>query len=194
MPIDLPDYTEITEGLFIGKCVLWSYLVAFASAPPLSNTDSLSSLASATTLPEHPERGVTHILSVCHEYPETSSDTNERKAGPSSTPAPSSTHPRHHRIAVHDSEYEALLPHLPAAVAFIREALDAGPATSGDAQSVGVGLKSSAEDTVPDNVASKNHRVLVHCVMGISRSVAVVCAYRMSARALRYPVCLTMLQ
>ena len=53
----------------------------------------------------------------------------------------------HLTIPVEDSEYEDLLIHMPTACRFIQDALDGG----------GV--------------------VLVHCVMGISRSAAVMCAY-----------------
>jgi len=55
---------------------------------------------------------------------------------------------RHYRIEVEDIDYEDLLIHLPSACRFIDEALRSG----------GV--------------------VLVHCVQGISRSAAVVAAYR----------------
>jgi len=51
-------------------------------------------------------------------------------------------------IPVQDSEYEDLLIHLPNACLFIETALSHGG------------------------------KVLVHCVMGISRSATVVCAYR----------------
>jgi membrane-associated phospholipid phosphatase len=51
-------------------------------------------------------------------------------------------------IPVQDSEYEDLLIHLPNACLFIETAL------------------------------SRGGKVLVHCVMGISRSATVVCAYR----------------
>lgn len=51
-------------------------------------------------------------------------------------------------VAVQDSEYEDILIHLPGACLFIETALSCGG------------------------------RVLVHCVMGISRSATVVCAYR----------------
>lgn len=53
-------------------------------------------------------------------------------------------------IPVQDSEYEDILIHLPNACHFIEKALGSGG------------------------------RVLVHCVMGISRSATVVCAYRKS--------------
>lgn len=51
-------------------------------------------------------------------------------------------------IPVQDSEYEDLLIHLPNACLFIETAL------------------------------SRNGKVLVHCVMGVSRSATVICAYR----------------
>jgi len=53
------------------------------------------------------------------------------------------------RISVEDVDYADLLIHLPAAVQFIEQSLDEG----------GV--------------------VLVHCLQGLSRSAAVVAAYRM---------------
>jgi len=90
------------------------------------------SLAAAKSLADHPELGITHVLSVCPEYP--------------------SKGPRHLCIPVQDSEYEDLLIHLPQACHFIQTALDAGG------------------------------KVLVHCVMGISRSVTVVCAFLMETR------------
>lgn len=50
-------------------------------------------------------------------------------------------------IPVQDTEYDDLLVHLPQACQFIQAALDEGG------------------------------RVLVHCVMGISRSATVICAF-----------------
>ncbi|KZP09985.1 phosphatases II [Athelia psychrophila] len=73
--------------------------------------------------------GITHIISVCPNYP--------------------STGPNHLEISVLDSEYENLLIHLPNACRFIQDALDSGG------------------------------RVLVHCVMGVSRSCTVTAAYLM---------------
>ncbi|KAG6839051.1 hypothetical protein C0991_006340, partial [Blastosporella zonata] len=58
-----------------------------------------------------------------------------------------STGPNHLTIAVDDSEYDNILIHLPGACQFIEAALKSGG------------------------------RVLVHCVMGISRSATVVAAY-----------------
>ena len=72
--------------------------------------------------------GITHIVSVCPDYP--------------------STGPRHLTIPVEDSELENLLIHLPEACRFIHNALEQGG------------------------------RVLIHCVMGISRSTTVLAAYR----------------
>jgi len=74
--------------------------------------------------------GITHVLSVCPEYPADPEDN------------------RHLCIPVQDSEFENLLVHLPVACSFIQDAVDAGG------------------------------KVLVHCVMGISRSATVICAYR----------------
>ncbi|KAJ8517744.1 hypothetical protein ONZ45_g5119 [Pleurotus djamor] len=67
-------------------------------------------------------------------------------------PEYASTGPNHLSIPVQDSEYENLLVHLPNACCFIQNALDRGG------------------------------KVLVHCVMGISRSTTVVCAYLMKTR------------
>lgn len=72
--------------------------------------------------------GITHILSVCPNFP--------------------STGPNHLQISVLDTEHENLLIHLPKACRFIQNSLDSGG------------------------------RVLVHCVMGVSRSATVVSAYR----------------
>ena len=74
---------------------------------------------------------ITHIVSVCPDYP--------------------STGPRHLTIQVQDSELDNLLIHLPEACRFIQNALEQGG------------------------------RVLIHCVMGISRSTTVLAAYRESS-------------
>jgi len=85
--------------------------------------------------------GITHMLSVCPDYP--------------------SKGPGHVIIPVEDSEYEDLLIHMPEACQFIQTALDEGG------------------------------KVLVHCVMGISRSAAVVCAYLMYSRHLAASAAIT---
>ena len=86
------------------------------------------SLSAALSEKHHKSVGVTHILSVCPDYPSTSKN--------------------HLTINVHDSEYEDLLIHLPRACQFIEDAV------------------------------SRGGKVLVHCVMGVSRSSTVVAAYR----------------
>lgn len=84
----------------------------------LSSSNSLvCSLSTALTLREHPELGITHVLSVCPNYPENTKGSDD------SCP-PSVQNPRHRCIAVEDSEYEDILSHLPSAVAFIRDALE----------------------------------------------------------------------
>jgi dual specificity phosphatase 12 len=80
--------------------------------------------------------GITHILSVCPNFP--------------------STGPNHLQISVLDTEHENLLIHFPKACQFIQNSLDGGG------------------------------RVLVHCVMGVSRSPAVVSAYCESLVLLYY--------
>ncbi|KAF8191644.1 protein-tyrosine phosphatase-like protein [Mycena galopus ATCC 62051] len=66
----------------------------------------------------------------------------------------SSTGPKHLVIPVNDSEYEDLLIYLPDACRFIEDALAEGG------------------------------RVLIHCIMGISRSTTVLAAYLMKTRSL----------
>ncbi|KAL0950401.1 hypothetical protein HGRIS_010359 [Hohenbuehelia grisea] len=88
----------------------------------------IGNLTAAQSADSLSQNGITHILSVCPDYPSTSTN--------------------HLTIPVLDSEYENILIHLPKACDFIQHVLDQGG------------------------------RVLVHCLMGISRSTAVVCAYR----------------
>jgi hypothetical protein len=90
-------------------------------------TTSTISLSAALSLELRQKLGITHIVSVCPDYP--------------------STGPKHLTIAVDDSEYENLLVRLPQACQFMQDTLDEGGT------------------------------VLVHCLMGISRSTTVVAAY-----------------
>lgn len=87
----------------------------------------LFSLSAALSVEQRQCLSITHVLSICPDFP--------------------STGPKHMNIPIEDSEYEDLLIHFPQACRFIESALDQGG------------------------------RVLVHCVMGISRSVAVVAAF-----------------
>ncbi|PPQ92758.1 hypothetical protein CVT25_003867, partial [Psilocybe cyanescens] len=86
-------------------------------------------LSAALSVEQRNEYSITHILSVCPEYPSTDNAQD------------------HLNISIEDSEYEDLLIHLPEACRFIEDAVE------------------------------KGGRVLVHCVMGISRSPAVVAAF-----------------
>ena len=99
--------------------------------PLLSNASRIEAAKSPRTLSE---RRITHIVSVGSE------------PIPADNPASGI---RQLRIRVEDVDYADLLIHLPAACAFIHQAL------------------------------SNNGVVLVHCVQGLSRSAAVVAAYCM---------------
>ncbi|KAF8076945.1 protein-tyrosine phosphatase-like protein [Lyophyllum atratum] len=94
----------------------------------------LGNLSAALSIEVKEKLGITHVVSVCPEYP--------------------STGPNHLTIAVEDTEYDNILIHLPNACQFVEGALDHGG------------------------------RVLVHCVMGVSRSVTVLAAYLMRTRKL----------
>ena len=98
---------------------------------------------------------------MCPDLPELSKD--EVIASPLATSSQSTYGPPrglvHKCVAIEDSEYEDILSRLPEAVNFIREALD---------------------DCESQSIPGQRNKVLVHCVMGISRSSTVVCAYRTS--------------
>lgn len=108
------------------------------SKPNKSNTDHeapfsknfIHSLSAALSAEQRDRLSITHIVSVCPDYP--------------------STGPRHLTIPVQDSELENLLIHLAEACRFIQDALE------------------------------QDGRILIHCVMGISRSTTVLAAYRES--------------
>jgi len=92
----------------------------------------LYSLSAGLSVEQRDRLSITHIVSVCPDYP--------------------STGPRHLTIPVQDSELDNLLIHLPEACRFIQKALEQGG------------------------------RILLHCVMGISRSATVLAAYLMKTR------------
>lgn len=92
----------------------------------------IGNLSAGLSVEQRDQLSITHIVSVCPDYP--------------------STGPRHLTIPVQDSELDNLLIHLPEACRFIQNALEQGG------------------------------RVLLHCVMGISRSTTVLAAYLMKTR------------
>ncbi|KAF5322269.1 hypothetical protein D9619_000122 [Psilocybe cf. subviscida] len=94
----------------------------------------LGNLQVALSAEQKETLSITHIVSVCPEYP--------------------STGRQHLYIPVQDTEYDDLLAHLPESCSFIEDAL------------------------------SRGGRVLVHCVMGISRSATVVAAFLMKTQKL----------
>lgn len=92
------------------------------------------------------------------------------------------TSPRHCSIIIDDSESQDIILHLPAAVAFIRDALQETSCPSVSEPTANRVHDERGMDKGPDEaclagVQRSNHKVLVHCVMGISRSTTVVCAY-----------------
>lgn len=97
----------------------------------------LGNLSAALSVEQRDRLSITHIVSVCPDYP--------------------STGPKHLTIPVQDSELENLLIHLPDACNFIHNALQQGG------------------------------RILLHCVMGVSRSTTVLAAYLMKTRNMRAP-------
>ncbi|KAH9482170.1 Dual specificity protein phosphatase 22-A [Psilocybe cubensis] len=103
----------------------------------------VGNLSAALSVEQRKKHGITHILSVCPEYPTTGATQD------------------HLNISIEDSEYADLLIHLPETCRFIDDAL------------------------------RKGGRVLVHCVMGISRSPAVVAAYLMKTRGYLAPEAIT---
>lgn len=92
-------------------------------------TNNIISLSAGLSVEHRDRLSITHIISVCPDYP--------------------STGPNHLTIPVQDSELDNLLIHLPEACNFIQNALD-----------------------------QEGGRILLHCVMGISRSITVLAAYR----------------
>lgn len=120
----LNDVNPVIDGrVYIGRCVY--HRPAFSTRATLIRRSLQVALSSS----QRSGLGITHVLSVCPDYPADPED-------------------RHHLcIPVQDSEFENLLVHLPIACSFIQHALDAGG------------------------------KILVHCVMGISRSATVICAY-----------------
>jgi protein-tyrosine phosphatase len=118
------DLNPVIDGrLYIGRYV--------HDHPPSSWTTLMRrSLQVASSSSQRSALGITHVLSVCPEYPAEPEDVH------------------HLCIPAQDSEFENLLVHLPAACSFIQNAIDG------------------------------SGKVLVHCVMGVSRSATVICAYR----------------
>ncbi|PPQ65736.1 hypothetical protein CVT24_011769, partial [Panaeolus cyanescens] len=97
-----------------------------------SKWELLCSLSAALSAEQKAKHRITHIVSVCPDYP--------------------STGPNHLAVPIEDSEYDNLLAYLPTICDFVEDAV-------------------------------KGHgRVLVHCVMGISRSASAVAAYLMRSR------------
>lgn len=122
-----PSLSEILKDqLYLGKYVR---LTLSQSSTDANRHFRLLSLSAALSVQQRNKYSITHILSVCPEYPSTREAQN------------------HLNISIEDSEYEDLLIHLPETCRFIEDALEQGG------------------------------RVLVHCVMGISRSPAVVAAF-----------------
>ncbi|KAF7315003.1 Phosphatases II [Mycena indigotica] len=124
---------------------LWCCTAKLSPTPPLamaspsvdeiiSSQIFLANLAAAQSCSTRERFGITHIVSVCLDYP--------------------STGPNHLVIPVNDCEYDDLLIHLPETCSFIEEAL------------------------------SQGGRVLIHCLMGVSRSTTVLAAYFMKTRLL----------
>ena len=98
--------------------------------------------------------GITHVLSVCPDHPITRATTSLGECS-ASTIQGSMAEIQHLTISVQDSEYAEILPFLPRACTFIQDALA---------------------------VKGVRNRVLVHCVMGVSRSATVIAAYLMKTR------------
>ncbi|KAF7323374.1 Phosphatases II [Mycena chlorophos] len=104
----------------------------------------LSNLPAAQSASLREASGITHIVSVCTEYP--------------------STGPKHLVIPVNDCEYDDLLIHLPEACSWI------------------------------DNALAEGGRVLIHCLMGVSRSTTVLAAYLMKTRHLSPTAALSLIR
>ncbi|KAJ7063700.1 protein-tyrosine phosphatase-like protein [Mycena amicta] len=104
----------------------------------------LANLSAAQSSATRQQFGITHIVSVCLDYP--------------------SSGPNHLVIPVNDCEYDDLLIHLPEGCVFIQDALAQGG------------------------------RVLIHCLMGISRSTTVLAAYLMKTRHLSPSAAISFIQ
>ncbi|TFL02049.1 hypothetical protein BDV98DRAFT_566586 [Pterulicium gracile] len=129
----------------------------------------IANLRAATTPSLLASLGITHVLSVCPDHPLTRANANATSLGECSTSTIHDSKPeiQHLAISVQDSEYAEILPFLPRACTFIHEALSAKGA---------------------------RNRVLVHCVMGVSRSATVIAAYLMKTRRISHLAAISLIR
>ena len=97
--------TVVDGQIYIGKCVFTVYC-AISAPLCIIFVDTRRSLAGAKSIDLRRQFGITHLLSVCQDFPPEG--------------------PNHLIVPVQDSEYDDILIHLPGACRFIQNAVESG--------------------------------------------------------------------